>query len=158
MCPSFGVPGHRPFVAAQHHGQPRNHTLRADAGCAWGDVDHATVAFGVATPSGFLAPTGVAGLNLGGGIGYLTRRFGLTVDNLLAGHVVLADGTCVTASESSHPDLFWSLRARRGRTGSLLPDLQGACRRASFPRVVGNRTAWPAHWRGGGATCPRLTR
>ncbi len=58
---------------------PESHTVRADAGCTWGDVDHATVAFGMATPSGFLASTGVAGLTLGGGIGYLTRRFGLTV-------------------------------------------------------------------------------
>ena len=62
---------------------PENHTVRADAGCTWGDVDHATVAFGMATPSGFIASTGVAGLTLGGGIGYLSRRFGLTVDNLL---------------------------------------------------------------------------
>ena len=62
---------------------PQDHTVRADAGCTWGDVDHATVAFGMATPSGFIASTGVAGLTLGGGTGYLTRRFGLTVDNLL---------------------------------------------------------------------------
>ena len=58
---------------------PENHTVRADAGCTWGDVDHATVAFGMATPSGFLSSTGVGGLTLGGGIGYLSRRFGLTV-------------------------------------------------------------------------------
>lgn len=62
---------------------PEHHTVRVDAGCTWGDVDHATVAFGMATPSGFLASTGVGGLTLGGGIGYLSRRFGLTVDNLL---------------------------------------------------------------------------
>src|SRR5881275_1640055 len=62
---------------------PENRTVRVDAGCTWGDVDHATVAFGMATPSGFLASTGVGGLTLGGGIGYLSRRFGLTVDNLL---------------------------------------------------------------------------
>ncbi|MGH3261831.1 MAG: FAD-binding oxidoreductase, partial [Trebonia sp.] len=80
---------------------PGDHTVRADAGCTWGDVDHATVAFGMATPSGFLASTGVAGLTLGGGIGYLTRRFGLTVDSLLAADVVLADGTFVTASATS---------------------------------------------------------
>ena len=96
---------------------PENHTVRADAGCTWGDVDHATVAFGMATPSGFLASTGVAGLTLGGGIGYLSRRFGLTVDNLLAADVVLADGTLVTASASSHSDLFWALRGGGGNFG-----------------------------------------
>jgi FAD/FMN-containing dehydrogenase len=96
---------------------PANHTVRADAGCTWGDVDHATVAFGMATPSGFLASTGVAGLTLGGGIGYLSRRFGLTVDNLLAADVVLADGTFVTASETSHSDLFWALRGGGGNFG-----------------------------------------
>src|SRR5580692_9696468 len=82
---------------------PEDHTVRADAGCTWGDVDHATVAFGMATPSGFLASTGVAGLTLGGGIGYLSRRFGLTVDSLLAADVVLADGSLVTATaEGEH--------------------------------------------------------
>jgi FAD/FMN-containing dehydrogenase len=96
---------------------PEHHTVRADAGCTWGDIDHATVAFGMATPSGFLASTGVAGLTLGGGIGYLARRFGLTVDNLLSADVVLADGTFVTASESSHPDLFWALRGGGGNFG-----------------------------------------
>src|SRR5208282_970423 len=96
---------------------PQNHTVRADAGCTWGDVDHATVTFGMATPSGFLASTGVAGLTLGGGIGYLSRRFGLTVDNLLSADVVLADGTLVTASERAHSDLFWALRGGGGNFG-----------------------------------------
>jgi FAD/FMN-containing dehydrogenase len=96
---------------------PENHTVRVDAGCTWGDVDHATVGFGMATPSGFLASTGVAGLTLGGGIGYLSRRFGLTVDNLLSADVVLADGTFVTASESDHSDLFWALRGGGGNFG-----------------------------------------
>jgi len=96
---------------------PAAGTVRVDGGCTWGDVDHATVAFGMATPSGFLASTGVAGLTLGGGIGYLTRRFGLTVDNLLAADVVLADGTFVTASESAHSDLFWALRGGGGNFG-----------------------------------------
>jgi FAD/FMN-containing dehydrogenase len=96
---------------------PENHTVRADPGCTWGDVDHATVAFGMATPSGFIASTGVAGLALGGGIGYLSRRFGLTVDNLLSADVVLADGTFVTTSEHSHPDLFWALRGGGGNFG-----------------------------------------
>lgn len=96
---------------------PGDHTVRVDAGCTWGDVDYATVAFGMATPSGFLASTGVAGLTLGGGMGYLSRRFGLTIDNLLAADVVLADGTFVTVGDSSHPDLFWALRGGGGNFG-----------------------------------------
>ncbi len=95
----------------------QRHTVRVDAGCTWGDVDHATVAFGMATPSGFIASTGVAGLTLGGGIGYLSRRFGLTVDNLLSADVVLADGTFVTASATAHSDLFWALRGGGGNFG-----------------------------------------
>jgi FAD/FMN-containing dehydrogenase len=96
---------------------PRARTVRVDAGCTWADVDHATVGFGMATPSGFIASTGVAGLALGGGIGYLSRRFGLSVDNLLSADVVLADGSFVTADEKSHPDLFWALRGGGGNFG-----------------------------------------
>jgi FAD binding domain/Berberine and berberine like len=96
---------------------PQNHTVRADAGCTLADVDHATAAFGMAVPFGILGSTGVAGLTLGGGVGYLSRRFGLTVDNLIAADVVLADGTFVTASESSRTDLFWALRGGGGNFG-----------------------------------------
>lgn len=92
-------------------------TVRADAGCIWGDVDHATGAFGLATPSGFVSSTGVAGLTLGGGTVYLTRHFGLTVDNLVSVDAVLADGSFVTADADNHPDLFWALRGGGGNFG-----------------------------------------
>jgi FAD/FMN-containing dehydrogenase len=96
---------------------PEQHTVRVDGGCTWADVDHATVDFGMATPSGFIGSTGVGGLTLGGGVGYLTRRFGLTIDSLLSADVVLADGEFVTASENSHSDLFWALRGGGGNFG-----------------------------------------
>jgi FAD/FMN-containing dehydrogenase len=110
---------------------PDRRTVRADAGCTWGDVDHATVAFGMATPSGFLSSTGVAGLTLGGGIGYLSRRFGLTADNLLAAEVVLADGTFVTVSQDSHPDLFWAPRGGAETSASSPRSPSGATPSAS---------------------------
>ena len=96
---------------------PVNHTVRVDGGCIWADVDSATAKFGMATPSGFISTTGVGGLTLGGGMGYLTRRFGLTIDNLLSADVVLADGTSVTTDENNHPDLFWAIRGGGGNFG-----------------------------------------
>ena len=98
---------------------PADKTVRVEAGCVWGDVDHATHAFGMATPSGFISTTGVAGLTLGGGIGYLTRRFGLTIDNLLSVDMVLADGRFVTASSDENPDLFWAVRGGGGNFGVI---------------------------------------
>src|SRR5574337_713341 len=73
------------------HVDPKAKTARVAPGCVWGDVDHAAHAFGMATPSGFISTTGVAGLTLGGGVGYLSRRYGLTVDSLLSADMVLAD-------------------------------------------------------------------
>jgi FAD/FMN-containing dehydrogenase len=96
---------------------PRRRLAVAQAGCTWGDFDHATHAFGLATPGGVVSTTGVAGLTLGGGIGNLTRKCGLSCDNLLSADVVLADGTFVVASERDHADLFWALRGGGGNFG-----------------------------------------
>ncbi len=96
---------------------PVARTAQVAAGCVWSDVDHATHPFGLAVPCGFIASTGVAGLTLGGGIGYLTREYGLTIDNLLSVDLVLADGSFVTANERTHPDLFWALRGGGGNFG-----------------------------------------
>jgi FAD/FMN-containing dehydrogenase len=96
---------------------PSARTVRVEGGCTWGEVDHATHAFGLATPSGFISSTGVGGLTLGGGIGYLSRTLGLTLDNLLSVDVVLADGSFVTANAEEHPDLFWAVRGGGGNFG-----------------------------------------
>jgi FAD/FMN-containing dehydrogenase len=96
---------------------PAGRTVRAEAGCVTGDIDHATHAFGQAVPFGIISTTGVAGLTLSGGHGYLSRQYGLTVDNLIEADVVLADGSFVTASERENVDLFWALRGGGGNFG-----------------------------------------
>ena len=96
---------------------PSNRTVRVDPGCTAADLDHATHAFGLAVPLGIVGSTGVAGLTLGGGTGYLTRKYGLTIDNLLEVDVVLADGSFVTANKDQHADLFWAVRGGGGNFG-----------------------------------------
>jgi FAD/FMN-containing dehydrogenase len=90
---------------------------RFEAGCTWGDADHATHAFGLATPGGLISTTGVSGLTLGGGFGYLSRRYGLSCDNVVSMDVVTADGQFLTASDSENSDLFWALRGGGGNFG-----------------------------------------
>jgi FAD/FMN-containing dehydrogenase len=118
---------------------PASRTVRVEAGCTSGDVDHATHPFGLAVPFGIVSTTGVAGLTLGGGTGYLTRKHGLTIDNLLEADVVLADGSFVTASKSEHPDLFWALRGGGGNFGVVTSFLFQA-------HAVGMVYAGPIFW------------
>jgi FAD/FMN-containing dehydrogenase len=96
---------------------PRSKTARTDGGATWGDFNYACHTFGLATTGGIISTTGVTGLALGGGIGYLARGAGLTIDNLISADVVTADGKFLTASERENEDLFWGLRGGGGNFG-----------------------------------------
>lgn len=96
---------------------PAERKARAGGGLLWGEYDHETQAFGLASPGGAISTTGIAGLTLGGGYGYLSRRHGMACDNMLSADVITASGELVTASADSHPDLFWALRGGGGNFG-----------------------------------------
>ncbi len=96
---------------------PTRQTASAQAGAVWSDFDRATQAYGLATTGGLVSETGIAGLTLGGGIGWLMRKYGLTLDNLLSVEMVLADGKAITASPTQNPDLFWGVRGGGGNFG-----------------------------------------
>ncbi len=96
---------------------PERRTVRAEGGCTWGDFNHATQAFGLATPGGIVSSTGIAGLTLGGGLGYLNRRCGLSCDNLVSADVVTASGDFVTCDANGYADLFWAIRGGGGNFG-----------------------------------------
>lgn len=122
------------------HVNPEEKTVRVGGGNLWGEVDHATHAFGLAVPAGIISTTGVGGLTLGGGIGYLSRKYGLSIDNLLEADVVLANGTLVTAAANKNADLFWAIRGGGGNFG-----IATSFKFKAHPvkNVFGGPTLWP---------------
>jgi hypothetical protein len=119
---------------------PTARTVTVGGGCTWGDVDRVTGEYGLATPSGIISTTGVGGLTLGGGLGHLTRKFGLAIDNLLSADIVLADGSTVRASADEHPDLFWAIRGGGGNFGVVT---SFRFRLHEVGTVIAGPTFWP---------------
>ncbi|MDP4213451.1 MAG: FAD-binding oxidoreductase [Bacteroidota bacterium] len=119
---------------------PKTKTVRVGGGNVWGEVDHATHAFGLAVPAGIISTTGVGGLTLGGGIGYLSRKYGLTIDNLLEADMVLADGSFVTVNSGQNPDLYWAIRGGGGNFGIVTSFKFQA---HPVKTVFGGPTLWP---------------
>src|SRR4051812_26923794 len=121
-------------------GDPEARTVRVGGGCTWGDVGKATNEHGLATPSGIISTTGVGGLTPGGGLGHLTRKCGLAIDNVLEVEMVLASGEQVRASADENPDLFWAIRGGGGNFGVVTSFL---FRLHDVGTVVGGPTFWP---------------
>ena len=119
---------------------PQARTVRVGGGCTWGEVDGATGEHGLATPSGIISTTGVGGLTLGGGLGHLTRKCGLSIDNLLEAEIVLASGEKVIANADEHPDLYWAIRGGGGNFGVVTSFL---FRLHEVGTIVGGPTFWP---------------
>jgi hypothetical protein len=119
---------------------PVKKTVRVGGGNVWGEVDHATHEFGLAVPSGIISTTGVGGLTLGGGVGYLARKYGLTIDNLLEADMVLADGSFVTVNALENADLFWAIRGGGGNFGIVT---SFKFRAYPLKNVFGGPTLWP---------------
>jgi FAD/FMN-containing dehydrogenase len=115
--------------------------VHVEAGCTLGEVDRATQPRGLVVPSGIVSETGIAGLTLGGGFGWLTRKYGYTSDNLVSVRVVLTDGETVTASAAAHPDLFWAIRGGGGNFG-IVTSFEFQARRVG-PEVVAGMMVWP---------------
>jgi FAD/FMN-containing dehydrogenase len=121
---------------------PDRRIAHAQAGCVLGDVDRETQLHGLAAVLGFVSQTGIAGLTLGGGFGYLTRRYGWTADTVVGMNVVTAEGRLVRASEHEHADLFWGLRGGGGNFG-VVTGIEYALHRVG-PEIVGGMVAWRA--------------